>query len=315
MTWFRADDDFYDHPKVMRIPVRYRNEACGVWLRAGTWAARYSTDGFLPTDIVRSFDPRERTAARLVEVGLWAEDKRDGQTGYSFHQWLERQPSVAETTSRKQRNAERQRRFRERRNGVDPVPEPPDGCDEPIDDQHEYDIDDIDYEPTFESSNGTRNALRNGATNATPSRPVPLSTSSGAVRSDSSSSVGRQTSPARKRASPRGTRIPDDFAVTEAMVKWAREHAPHVDGRFETDQFRDYWSARAGREAVKVDWVATWRNWMRRTEQRSGRQPTNHREQPGQLNPADQRLADVQALKARFRGDNPPALRAIGGTA
>lgn len=314
MTWFRVDDDFHSHPKVMRIPARYRNEACGVWLLCGTYAARYSTDGFVSTTIVRQHDPRERMAARLVDVGLWLPDKQDGQTGYSFHEWSERQPSAAETTARRHANAERQRRFRERRNGVDPTPTPPASRDETADYQDEHDSDDDSTPHVDQPRNADRNALRNGGTNGTPTRPDPTRTKdSGRDESANSSFVGRQTSPARKRASPRGTRIPAEFAVTPSMVEWAREHAPHVDGRFETDQFRDYWTGKSGRDATKVDWVATWRNWMRRAEQQAGRhQTTQHAAQP---NPADQRLADVQALKARFRGDNPPALRAIGGTA
>ena len=31
----------------------------------------------------------------------------------------------------------------------------------------------------------------------------------------------------------------------------------------ETDRFRDYWIAKAGRDATKCDWAATWRNWCR----------------------------------------------------
>ncbi|WEX79280.1 hypothetical protein PYH37_004466 [Sinorhizobium numidicum] len=31
----------------------------------------------------------------------------------------------------------------------------------------------------------------------------------------------------------------------------------------EFEKFRDYWTAKAGRDAVKLDWPATWRNWIR----------------------------------------------------
>ena len=71
-----------------------------------------------------------------------------------------------------------------------------------------------------------------------------------------------------KKASPslsprkRGTRIPDDFAVTPEMVTWARERVPHVDGRLETEKFINHWRSKPGREATKLDWTATWRNWM-----------------------------------------------------
>lgn len=65
-----------------------------------------------------------------------------------------------------------------------------------------------------------------------------------------------------------GTRLPDDFAVTAEMVTWAREHTPHVDGRYETAKFIDYWRGKSGKDATKTDWVATWRNWMRKAAER-----------------------------------------------
>ena len=36
---------------------------------------------------------------------------------------------------------------------------------------------------------------------------------------------------------------------------------------FEFDCFLDYWRAKAGSGAVKRDWPATWRNWIRRSNQ------------------------------------------------
>ncbi|MDD9333336.1 MAG: hypothetical protein PV354_06640, partial [Bartonella sp.] len=33
-------------------------------------------------------------------------------------------------------------------------------------------------------------------------------------------------------------------------------------------KFRDYWQAKSGKEAKKVDWSATWRNWYRREIER-----------------------------------------------
>jgi hypothetical protein len=62
----------------------------------------------------------------------------------------------------------------------------------------------------------------------------------------------------------RAQRIPAGFTVTPDMVTWARQNTPHVDGRLETEKFIDYWQAKAGKDACKADWVATWRNWMRR---------------------------------------------------
>ena len=66
----------------------------------------------------------------------------------------------------------------------------------------------------------------------------------------------------------RGTRLPDDFAVTAEMVAWARERVPNVDGRWETEKFINYWRAASGATAVKRDWVAAWRNWMLKAAER-----------------------------------------------
>ncbi|MFC0504252.1 hypothetical protein [Micromonospora costi] len=67
----------------------------------------------------------------------------------------------------------------------------------------------------------------------------------------------------------RATRIPDDFEVTEGMAAWAAQQMPHVNVQTETDKFRDYWRAKAGKDATKTDWPATWRNWMRTAAERS----------------------------------------------
>jgi len=77
-----------------------------------------------------------------------------------------------------------------------------------------------------------------------------------------------------KRSSKRGTRIPDDFKVTPDMVAWATERVPHVDGRRETEKFTNYWRAKT-RDATKLDWAATWRNWMLNAADRTASRPAN----------------------------------------
>jgi len=64
----------------------------------------------------------------------------------------------------------------------------------------------------------------------------------------------------------RGTRIPEDFAVTSEMAAWAAQNVPLVDTASETERFRDYWAGVSGQRGTKLDWVATWRNWMRRAD-------------------------------------------------
>ena len=78
--------------------------------------------------------------------------------------------------------------------------------------------------------------------------------------------VGPTDLPAESRKN--GCRLPDPYPVTAEMVAWVREHAPHVDGKRETERFCDHWRAKAGKDGRKLDWLATWRNWMRTAEDR-----------------------------------------------
>lgn len=76
---------------------------------------------------------------------------------------------------------------------------------------------------------------------------------------------------AAKRPSARGTRIPDTFIVTAEMRSWATESAPHVDVNRATEMFVNYWRAKAGRDATKLDWILTWRNWLLSDEEKASR--------------------------------------------
>jgi hypothetical protein len=76
--------------------------------------------------------------------------------------------------------------------------------------------------------------------------------------------------PPKRAKAVRGTRIPEDFAVTEAMAEWARREVPALvgagRGKYETDRFVDYYRSASGANARKIDWPAAWRNWMRKAE-------------------------------------------------
>ena len=71
----------------------------------------------------------------------------------------------------------------------------------------------------------------------------------------------------------RANRLPGDFEVPAEWIVWAvserglsRDQASE-EGR----KFCDYWHDKSGRDATKLDWEATWRNWCRNTRQ----SPTN----------------------------------------
>lgn len=74
----------------------------------------------------------------------------------------------------------------------------------------------------------------------------------------------------------RGTRLPEDFVVSEQMRAWYRDNVgARINGAVEHEKFLDYWRAAAGAKGVKLDWPATWRNWMRTAMERAGTAPTS----------------------------------------
>ena len=61
------------------------------------------------------------------------------------------------------------------------------------------------------------------------------------------------------------TRIPAGFAIDADMRQWGAAELPGFDIDAETKVFIDYWIGRGDKGAEKADWLATWRNWMRRS--------------------------------------------------
>lgn len=60
----------------------------------------------------------------------------------------------------------------------------------------------------------------------------------------------------------RATRIPEVFDVSPEMVEWVESRCPSVNWRHHTERFVNYWKAKSGKDATKLDWERTWRNWM-----------------------------------------------------
>lgn len=70
--------------------------------------------------------------------------------------------------------------------------------------------------------------------------------------------------PAQPKSSARGTRLPKTWTPTPKDYAFASsEGLTREEINREADRFRDYWIAASGRNATKVDWEATWRNWLR----------------------------------------------------
>lgn len=68
-------------------------------------------------------------------------------------------------------------------------------------------------------------------------------------------------------AAKRGTRIPSNFKISSEMREWAATEVPLVDLDKKLKEFIDYWAGIPGRGGVKLDWVGTWRNGMRKQQE------------------------------------------------
>ncbi len=93
MPWFRIDDAFGDHPKLVALeadPDTYA-QAVALWTVGGCYCARHLTDGRLPKSALRRLVPFDAMAGAtaLLSAGLWQEDS----TCYIYHDWLDWNPS------------------------------------------------------------------------------------------------------------------------------------------------------------------------------------------------------------------------------
>ena len=62
----------------------------------------------------------------------------------------------------------------------------------------------------------------------------------------------------------RGSRLPANWVPNKELAEWSKAERPDLDLRKVLEEFRDYWTSVAGSKGVKLDWDATWRNWVRK---------------------------------------------------
>jgi len=62
-----------------------------------------------------------------------------------------------------------------------------------------------------------------------------------------------------------GKRLATDSCLTKEWEDFCVQQRPELHPTKTFDQFKDYWIAQAGQKGVKLDWFATWRNWVRST--------------------------------------------------
>jgi hypothetical protein len=236
MTWFKVDDSLHSHPKAMAAGLA----PMGLWLIAGSWSNANLTDGFVPDYMLPRFaDGTSEHAEKLVAVGLW----RRAKGGYRFHDWHEYQPT-------------RESRIQEREKWRDKKAKQRAGYNE-------------------KQSSPSSKAVVSPGDNEGDSLGDSPGDSSGESRLSRSQSRSRENNqqPPVVGGAKRATRIPDNWTPSNDLVAWAQETCPNVDGRYETQQFVDYWRAKSGKDATKLDWDLTFQTWFRRANKDAAGKP------------------------------------------
>jgi uncharacterized protein YdaU (DUF1376 family) len=64
----------------------------------------------------------------------------------------------------------------------------------------------------------------------------------------------------------RGSRLAKDLIFPEEWFLFCKQERPDLEPLMTFNKFQDYWISQAGQKGVKLDWFATWRNWVRNTK-------------------------------------------------
>lgn len=72
-----------------------------------------------------------------------------------------------------------------------------------------------------------------------------------------------KTKPKVKSVGASATRLPADWTPSDAEIDYCKTQRPDLIVEKVVENFSDYWHAKGGAAARKVDWSATWRSWVR----------------------------------------------------
>lgn len=119
MPWARIDDDLYDHRKFMRLS----NDAVALWVVALSYANKKLTDGHLTFgEVERLRGLRSVSPEAIDELASCDPTNPDDHplwertnSGYLIHDFLDYNESREEILARRERNADRQANWRQRR--------------------------------------------------------------------------------------------------------------------------------------------------------------------------------------------------------
>jgi len=107
----------------------------------------------------------------------------------------------------------------------------------------------------------------------------------GSNRADSLNPLTDSLNPSKSDAPrKRGCRIPEGWEPSDELKAWTLTERPGIGLQQTIENFTDYWKAKTGQSATKLDWDATWRNWIRNangnaTQHRTGKTTVQQRDE------------------------------------
>jgi hypothetical protein len=244
MSWIQSHQELGMHPKTKKLARLLgvsRVTAVGHLQFLWWWTGSYAPDGeltrFDSLDVATGAEwegDEEAFVEALVAAGFLDRDE-DGHL--TVHDWRDYGGRLID---RRKSNAARMRDARARGQKTEQR-EPEDTCEEDAD--HVQD--------TCVARAGLEE--RRGEERENPPVVPP---------SEGPPPEGSPTKPVRPVPKPRATRIPDEFPISDDMRAFAdRIGLPDEVVVLETEKFLDHFRAKP---EMKSDWVAAWRNWLRR---------------------------------------------------
>jgi len=108
-------------------------------------------------------------------------------------------------------------------------------------------------------------------------------TKEAATRADSLNPLTDSLNPSRadnaRKPKKTGKRLPPGWKPSQELLTWAMTERTDLDIKRVIDSFTDYWIAKTGSAATKLDWDATFRNWVRNEKSNRSQQTGNGQRQ------------------------------------
>lgn len=230
---FNVNLGFYDCEEVLSIPKKVRASAIGVWTLCGAYSAAKLSDGWVPAEKLRELGCTPAIRAALTNTKPEPLWVDDAHVdGIWFTRWEKWQRTCGEVKAYRAADAERKRLAREAKR----------------------------------ARAASANAETSARTPDGPSSPVRADSSTPKTETETETESLKRLGPRK-----RGTRLTSDWKPSEQTINTMRAECPGIDLKAEHRKFIDYWTAKPGKDGIKLDWDATWRNWIR-----SARAPNNN---------------------------------------